>query len=345
MKALVYDGPGEIRWTEKPDPTIQQDTDIIMKVTTTTICGSDTHILKGGVPDTPLGTILGHEGVGVVEAVGPAVRNVVPGDRVLATCVTACGYCRFCTAGQYGQCLNGGWALGHLIDGVQAEYARIPFAQNSTYRIPDSLSDEQVVFLTDILSTGFEIGVLAGQVSPGDTVVIVGAGPVGLSAVLTGRLFSPSNLVVVDLLESRRAKALELGATHAVHPDDAHALIDELTGGLGADVTIEAAGFPAPFELAADLVRSGGRIANIGVHEVPVTLHLEKLWAKQVTITTGIPSTLKIPQLMRAIETGTLDPTVLISHRMPLSETVHGYETFKNAAETGALKVVLTHEH
>lgn len=345
MKALVYNGPQSIEWTERPDPTIEQDTDVIMKVTTTTICGSDTHILKGGVPDTPYGTILGHEGVGVVEEVGPAVSNVVPGDRVLATCVSACGYCRFCTAGQYGQCLNGGWALGHLIDGVQAEYARIPFAQNSMYRIPDALTDEQVVFLTDILSTGFETGILAGDVKPGDTVVIVGAGPVGLSAVLTGRLFSPANLVVVDLVESRRKKALELGATHAVSPEEAHDLVFDLTGGLGADVTIEAAGFPAPFELAADLVRSGGRIANIGVHEEPVTLHLEKLWAKQVTITTGIPSTLKIPQLMRAIETGTLDPTVLISHRMPLAETVRGYDTFKNAAKTNALKVVLTHEH
>ena len=345
MKALVYNGPGSIEWTGRPDPKLEQDTDVIMKVTTTTICGSDTHILKGGVPDTPFGTILGHEGVGVVEEVGRAVRNVVPGARVLATCVSACGYCRFCTAGQYGQCLNGGWALGHLIDGVQAEYARIPFAQNSMYRIPDGLTDEQVVFLTDILSTGFETGILAGQVKPGDTVVIVGAGPVGLSAVLTGRLFSPANLVVVDLVESRRKKALELGATHAVDPKDAKELVLELTGGLGADVTIEAAGFPAPFELAADLVRSGGRIANIGVHEEPVTLHLEKLWAKQVTITTGIPSTLKIPQLLKAIETGTLDPTVLISHRMPLAETVHGYETFKNAAETNALKVVLTHEH
>ncbi|GAA1700226.1 zinc-dependent alcohol dehydrogenase family protein [Microcella alkalica] len=342
MKALVYNGPDSIEWTERPDPKIEQDTDVIMKVTTTTICGSDTHILKGGVPDTPLGTILGHEGVGIVEEVGPAVHNVVPGDRVLATCVSACGHCRFCTSGQYGQCLNGGWALGHLIDGVQAEFARVPFAQNSMYRIPDSLSDEQVVFLTDILSTGFETGVLAGQVAPGDTVVIVGAGPVGLSTVLTGRLFSPANLVVVDLVESRRKKALELGATHAVAPEDAKELVMELTGGLGADVTIEAAGFPAPFELAADLVRSGGRIANIGVHEEPVTLHLETLWAKQVTITTGIPSTLKIPQLMRAIETGSLDATALISHRMPLSETVKGYDTFKNAAKTNALKVVLT---
>lgn len=342
MKALVYNEPGSIEWSERPDPTIQQDTDIVMRVTTTTICGSDTHILRGGVPDTPYGTVLGHEGVGVVEAVGPSVRNVVVGDRVLAACVSACGFCRFCTAGQYGQCQNGGWALGHLIDGVQAEYARIPFAQNSVYRIPDSLSDEQVVFLTDILSTGYETGVLNGGVSPGDTVVVVGAGPVGLATVLTAQLFSPAEIISVDLVESRRKRALELGATHACAPDEAHELVEELTNGLGADVTIEAAGFPAPFELAADLVRSGGRIANIGVHEEPVTLHLEKLWAKQVTITTGIPSTLWVPQLMKAISAGTLDATTLISHRMDLSDVETGYDTFANAAETHALKVILS---
>jgi alcohol dehydrogenase len=342
MKALVYDGPGNLSWADRPDPTIEQDTDIIIRVTTTTICGSDTHILRGGVPDTPHGTVLGHEGVGVVEAVGSAVKNVVVGDRVLAACVSACGFCRFCTAGLYGQCLNGGWALGHLIDGVQAEYARIPFAQNSVYRIPDTLSDEQVVFLTDILSTGYETGVLNGGVAPGDTVVVVGAGPVGLATVLTGRLFSPANVVSVDLVESRRKKALELGATHACAPEEARELVDELTGGLGADVTIEAAGFPAPFELATELVRSGGRIANIGVHEEPAILHLEKLWAKQITITTGIPSTLKVPQLMKAIASGTLDATTLISHRMPLADVVEGYNTFANAAETNALKVLLT---
>jgi len=342
MKALIYDGPGKIRWDVRPDPKIQQDTDLILKVTSTTICGSDTHIIKGGVPDTPYGTILGHEGVGIVEAVGASVRNVVPGDRIMATCVTACGFCRFCTAGQYGQCLNGGWALGHLIDGVQAEYARIPYAQNSVYKIPDNLSDEQVLFLTDILATGYEVGVLMGGVRPGDTIVIVGSGPVGLSAVLTAQLFSPANIVVVDLVESRRKKALELGATHAVGPDEVHAVVNDLTGGLGADVTMEAAGFPAPFELAADLVRSGGRIANIGVHEEPATLHIEKLWAKQITITTGIPSALTVPALMRAISAGTLDPTTLISHRIPLSETVEGYEIFKNAAVTNALKVVMT---
>jgi len=341
MKALIYDEPGKIRWDEHPDPKIQQDTDIILRVTTTTICGSDTHIIKGGVPDTPYGTVLGHEGVGVVESVGNAVRNVVPGDRVLATCVTACGFCRFCTAQQYGQCLNGGWALGHLIDGVQAEYARIPYAQNSLYKIPDALTDEQVLFLTDILATGYEVGVLMGQVRPGDTVVIVGSGPVGLSATLTAQLFSPANIVVVDLVESRRKKALELGATHAVSPEEVHDLVSDLTDGLGADVTMEAAGFPAPFELAADLVRSGGRIANIGVHEEPATLHIEKLWAKQVTITTGIPSALTVPALMKAIAAGTLDATSLISHRIPLNETAQGYEIFKNAAETNALKVVM----
>ncbi len=342
MKGLVYNEPGSITWSDRPDPKIQSDTDIIMRVTTTTICGSDTHIIKGGVPDTPHGTILGHEGVGVVEEVGSAVRSVKAGDRILATCVTACGFCRFCTSQQYGQCLNGGWALGHLIDGVQADFARIPFAQNSTYKIPDALSDEQVVFLTDILATGYEVGVLMGQVAPGDTIVIVGAGPVGLATVLTSKLFSPTNIIVVDLVESRLKKALELGATHAVTPDKAHDIVNSLTDGLGADVTIEAAGFPAPFELAADLVRSGGRIANIGVHEEPATLHLEKLWAKQVTITTGIPSALSVPQLMKAIESGTLDGTTMISHRMPLSDTVEGYNVFKNAATTNALKVVLT---
>ncbi|KAE8765915.1 alcohol dehydrogenase catalytic domain-containing protein [Georgenia thermotolerans] len=342
MKALVYDAPGQIEWREHPDPTIQNDTDIIMRVTTTTICGSDAHIIKGGVPDTPAGTVLGHEGVGVVEEVGASVSNVKPGDRVIATCVSGCGYCRFCTAGMVGQCQNsGGWALGHLVDGLQAEYVRIPFAQNSLYKIPDELDDEQVLFLTDILPTAYEVGILRGEVGPGDTVVIVGAGPVGLSATLTAQLFSPANVVVVDLVESRRAKALELGATHAVSPEAAREVVNELTGGLGADVTIEAAGFPAPFELAAALVRPGGRIANIGVHEEPAMLHLESLWAKQITLTTGIPSALSVPTLMKAIAAGTLDGTTLITHRLPLQEMKQGYEIFRNAADTNALKVVL----
>jgi alcohol dehydrogenase len=342
VKALVYDGPGKIEYREHPTPTLQADTDILMRISHTTICGTDLHIIKGGVPTCLPGTVLGHEATGVVTEVGSSVQNVAVGDRILAVCVSACGYCRFCTAGMYGQCLSGGWALGHTIDGVQAEYARIPFARNSVYKIPESLSDEQVLFLTDILATGYEVGVLKGQVKPGDTVVVVGAGPVGLSVTLTAQLFSPRHLVVVDRVANRRETALKFGATHAVDEHEVHDVVDELTDGLGADVSIEAVGFPDAFELTADLVRSGGRIANIGVHEGPATLHLEKLWAKQVTITTGIPSGLTIPQLLNSISTGALDGTQMITHRMPLDDTEAGYDVFKRAAETGALKVVLT---
>jgi len=341
LKALVYDHPGTIEWRDHPDPVLREGTDIILKTTTTTLCGTDVHVLKGGVPDTPLGTVLGHEGVGVVEEVGSAVRNVKPGDRVLATAMTACGSCRFCTAQLYGSCLHGGWALGHKIDGAQAEYIRIPYAQNSVYKIPPDLTDEQVVLLPCIFITGYDVGVLLGHVTPGDTVAIVGAGPVGLATLLVARLFSPANVVLVDPIESRRKKALELGATHAVTPEEAVATVQELTDGLGADVSIEAAGFPAPFELTVDLVRCGGRIVNIGVHEEPVTLHIEKLWSMGVTLATGIPNGLSIPLLMRAMSSGALDVTGLITHRLPLPEIMQAYDIFRNAAETEALKVVL----
>jgi alcohol dehydrogenase len=342
MKALVYDGPGQIEYRDHPDPGLKDDGDILLRVTHTTICGTDSHIIKGGVPTVQPGTVLGHEATGVVEEVGRSVRNVRPGDRVIASCVSACGYCRFCTVGMYGQCLNGGWALGNTIDGVQAEYARIPFAQNSVHRIPDGLTDEQVLFLSDILATGYEVGVLRGEVRPGDTVVIVGAGPVGLSTVVTAKLFSPRNIVVVERSASRRETALKFGATHAVDESQAAATVAELTDGLGADVTIEAVGYPDAFELTASLVRSGGHIANIGVHEGPATLHLETLWAKQITLTTGIPSGLTIPQLLNSIATGALDATPMISHRLKLDEIMSGYDTFTRSAETGALKVVLT---
>jgi alcohol dehydrogenase len=342
MKALVYDGPGKIDYRDHPDPTIQDDSDILMRVTHTTICGTDAHIIKGGVPTVKPGTVLGHEATGIVEAVGASVRKVKPGDRIIASCVTACGYCRFCTVGMYGQCLNGGWALGNTIDGVQAEYARIPYAQNSVNKIPDALTDEQVIFLSDILATGYEVGVLRGEVRPGDTVVIVGAGPVGLSTILTAQLFSPRHIVVVERSAARRETALQFGATHAVDEGQAASTVAELTDGLGADVSIEAVGFPDAFELTAELVRSGGRIANIGVHEGPATLHLETLWAKQITLTTGIPSGLTVPQLLNSIATGALDATPMISHRMKLDEVMSGYDVFTRAAETGALKVVLT---
>jgi alcohol dehydrogenase len=342
MKGLVYDGPKQIAYKDQPDPQLREDTDLIMRITHSTICGTDAHIIAGGVPTCLPGTILGHEATGIVEEVGASVSNVKAGDRILATCVSACGYCRFCTAGMYGQCLTGGWILGHTINGVQAEYARIPYARNSVYPIPESLTDEQVLFLTDILATGYEVGVLRGKVSPGDTVVIVGAGPVGLSTALTARLYSPQNIVVVERTAARRDFALKMGATHAVTEDEAHDVVNRLTDGLGADVTVEAVGFPEAFELACDLVRSGGHIANIGVHEGPATLHVEKLWAKQITLTTGIPSGLTIPQLMNSIATGALDATPMITHRMSLSEMEQGYDTFLRPSETGAVKVVLS---
>ncbi|HEX7082855.1 MAG TPA: alcohol dehydrogenase catalytic domain-containing protein [Gaiellaceae bacterium] len=342
VKALVYDRPGTIEWREHPDPAIREQTDIILRVTTTTLCGTDVHVLNGGVPDAPPGTVLGHEGVGIVEEVGSAVRNVAPGDRVLATAMTACGSCPFCTARLYGQCVHGGWKLGHTIDGAQAEYVRIPFAQNSVYKVPPELTDEQVVLLPCIFITGYDVGVLLGQVSPGDTVAIVGAGPVGLATTLVAQLFSPATIVAVDPIESRRQKALEVGATHAVSPEEAGAVVADLTGGLGADVTIEAAGFPAPFELAVELVRPGGRIVNIGVHEQPVTLHMEKLWSMGVTLATGIPNGLSIPRLMRAISSGGLDVTSLITHRLPLEKIEEAYDVFTHASETNALKVVLS---
>lgn len=344
MKALVYHGPGEKRWEEMSDPEIVRDTDAVVRVDGTTICGTDLHILKGDVATTEAGRILGHEATGTIVEAGSGVRSFEEGDRVLISCISACGRCRYCRIGHYGQCQDeeGGWVLGHTLDGVQAEYARIPFADNSVHRIPEGLTDEQVIYLTDILSTGMEVGVLRGNVQPGDTVVVVGAGPVGLSAILTARLYSPANIVSVDLSPARRDFAEQFGATHAVEPDDAQALVEGLTDGLGADVAIEAVGIPETFEMCTEIVRPEGRVANIGVHGKPATLHLEKLWIKSITITTGIPDTRVIPQLLKAIEAGTLDPTPFTSHRYAMDDTMEAYDTFERSAETGALKVVLT---
>lgn len=344
MKALVYHGPGEKRWEEMPDPQIVDDTDAIVRVDSTTICGTDLHILKGDVPTTEPGRVLGHEAVGTVVEAGSGVRTVGEGDRVLLSCISACGRCRYCRVGQFGQCQNesGGWVLGHTVDGVQAEYARVPFADNSVHRVPERLSDEQVIYLTDILSTGMEVGVLKGNVQPGDVVVIVGAGPIGLSTILAARLFSPASVVAVDLSPTRQEFARKFGADVAIGPGEAQATVDELTEGLGADVAVEAVGVPETFELCTELIRPGGRVANIGVHGKPATLHLEKLWIKGITITTGIPDTRVIPQLLKAIESGALDPTPFTTHRYAMDETMTAYDTFERSAETDALKVVLT---
>ncbi|MEA2123642.1 MAG: alcohol dehydrogenase [Solirubrobacteraceae bacterium] len=344
MKALVYQGPGERSWDTVDDPSILDPTDAVIRVDTSTICGTDLHILKGDVPETPPGTVLGHEAVGTVEEVGAAVSTVAPGDRVLVSCISACGRCRYCKEAHYGQCLGGGgWILGHTIDGVQAEYARTPFADTSLYKVPDALGDEQVLFLADILPTAYEVGVLNGAVIPGDVVAIVGAGPIGLAAVLVAALLSPSEIVVIDLDDGRLARAREFGASTTINngTDDARARIMELTDGLGADVALEAVGVPQTFELAAELVRPGGHIANIGVHGRSACLHLETLWSRNVTITTGLVDTSTIPQLLKLIGQGRLDPGAMATHRFALGDTMAAYDVFADAAGSGALKVVL----
>ena len=344
MKALVYQGPGQRGWDSVDDPKIIAPTDAIVRIDASTICGTDLHILKGDVPETTAGTILGHEAVGTVVEVGVGVSSVAPGDRVLMSCVSACGRCRYCREGRYGQCLGGGgWIFGHLIDGLQAEYARVPFADNSVYKLADELSDEQALFLADILPTSFEVGVLNGMVAPGDVVAIVGAGPIGLAAILTARLYTPARIVAIDLADSRLQSALRFGADITINNshEDPVALVMELTDGLGADVAFEAVGVPATFELATELIRPGGRIANIGVHGQAVTLHLEKLWIRDVTITTGLVDTFSIPQLLRLITSGRLDPSLFATHRFALEDTMAAYDTFADAANTNALKVVL----
>jgi alcohol dehydrogenase len=347
MKALVYHGPGQRSWEDVPDPVIVDPTDAIVRIDASTICGTDLHILKGDVPEVKPGTILGHEAVGTVVAIGDAVTTLSEGDRVLVSCITSCGRCRFCKEARYGLCTGGGgWVFGHLIDGLQAELARVPFADTSVYKVPDELSDEQVLFLADILPTAFECGVLNGRIEPGDTVAIVGAGPIGLAAIMTAKLFTPGKIVAIDLDDGRLEKALEFGADVAINNgrEDALARVQQLTDGLGADVAIEAVGVPETFELCADLIRPGGRLANVGVHGCAATLHLERLWIRDVLITTGLVDTFTTPKLLKLIAEGRLDPTPFATHRFRLAETEQAYDVFADAARTNALKVVLTAE-
>ena len=345
MKALVFHGPGQKAWEDASKPTILSDTDAIVRVDAVTICGTDLHILKGDVPAVTDGRILGHEAVGTVEAVGAGLNTVKVGDRVLVSCITSCGVCRFCRERRYGQCLGGGgWILGHKIDGTQAEYVRVPFADTSTYQVPAGVADEQILMLADILPTGYEVGVLNGTVQPGDVVAVVGAGPIGLAAIMGARLFSPSHIVAIDLADSRLDAAKQFGADVVVNNsrEDAAAIIAELTGGLGADVSIEAVGVPATFEQAVQLARPGGHIANIGVHGEPVTLHLEELWIRDVTITTGLVDTYTTPTLLRLLINKQLDAGRFVTHHFTLDQFEEAYDVFARAGETGALKVVLS---
>jgi alcohol dehydrogenase len=348
MKALIYHGPGQKAWETKPDPTIIDPSDAVVRIDSSTICGTDLHILKGDVPEVTPGTVLGHEAVGTIVDTGSAVTTFAEGDRVLVSCITSCGRCRFCKEAHYGLCTGGGgWIFGHLIDGLQAEYARVPFVDTSVYKVPEGLTDEQVLFLADILPTAYEVGVLNGKVDAGDTVVVVGAGPIGLATIMTARLYTPACIIAIDLADARLEQARAFGADITINNgrEDALALVTELTHGLGADVAVEAVGVPETFELCTELVRPGGHVANVGVHGHSATLHLETLWIKDVTITTGLVDTFTTPRLLNLIAEGRLDPTPFATHRFALDETLDAYDTFAAAAETDALKVVLEGEH
>lgn len=346
MKALVYHGPGKKSWEEKPKPSLVEPTDAIVKIFKTTICGTDLHILKGDVPEVIDGRILGHEGVGIIEEIGNAVSNLKKGDHVLISCISSCGKCDYCKRGMYSHCEKGGWILGHLIDGTQAEYVRIPFADNSLYKIPEGSDEEALVMLSDILPTGFECGVLNGQVKPGDTVAIVGAGPIGLASLLTAQFYSPAEIIMIDLDDNRLAVSKTFGATQTINSSKENAAqkVKGLTGQKGADVVIEAVGVPATFQLCQELVAPGGHIANIGVHGKSAELHLEKLWAANITITTRLVDTVTTSMLLKTVQSKKLNPNHLITHRFKLSDIINAYDTFSHAEREKALKVILTNE-
>jgi len=343
MKALVYHGPGQRAWETKPKPTIREPGDAVVRITRSTICGTDLHILKGDVPSVTTGRILGHEGVGVIEAVGSSVASFHPGDLVLISCITACGICDFCRRGMPSHCRTGGWILGNTIDGTQAEYVRIPHADTSLYQVSPDLDLEAVVLLSDILPTAYECGVLNGEIKPGDTIAIVGAGPIGLAALLTAQLYSPSAILIIDLDGNRLRMAQGFGATSVINSavDDAVARVLAITDGAGVDLAIEAVGTPAAFDTCQSIVGAGGRIANIGVHGKPVQLHLEKLWDRNIALTTRLVDTVTTPLLLRLMKAGKLRPAGLVTHRFGLDDIMQAYDTFADAAKTSALKVIL----
>ena len=344
MEALVYHGPGKPVWERVKKPRVQEATDAVVRVTTSTICGTDLHILKGDLPAVSEGRILGHEAVGVVDDVGAAVSSFRKGDKVLVSCVTSCGKCDFCKRGMYSHCRNGGWILGNTLDGTQAEYVRIPQADNSLYPLDPNADEEAMVMLSDILPTGFECGVLNGQVKPGDTVAIVGAGPIGLAALITAQFYSPAEIIMVDLDDNRLQVASSFGGTKAVNSTDGKAVekVMELTSGAGVDVAIEAVGMPATFDICQAILAPGGRLANIGVHGKPVELHLEKLWDRNITLTTRLVDTVTTPMLLKLVGSGRLQPKKLVTHRFALGEVLKAYDTFGHAAKERALKVILS---
>jgi len=349
MKALVYHGPGQKSWDEVPDPVIKNPTDVIVRMVATTICGTDLHILKGDVPEVAPGRILGHEGIGVITEVGSGVTQLAIGDRVILSCVSACGSCANCHQGLYSHCLNPegipgiGWIFGYMIDGTQAEYVRVPFAENSVYKVPDGVTDAQGILLSDILPTGFEIGVQYGNVKPGDVVAVVGSGPVGLSAVMTAQLYGPAKVIAIDVDDARLVRAKDFGATDTVNSGDADwkEQVLALTDGAGVDVAIEAVGVPETFTMAVDLVRPGGHVANVGVHGKPAELALNKLWIRNITITTGLVNTNTSAMLLKLLAQHRLPVDKFVTHEFTFDQLEEAYEVFGNAAKHNALKMLI----
>jgi len=343
MKALVFHGPNKLTLEDKQKPDIEKETDAVVRVTTTTICGTDLHILKGDVPTVTDGRTLGHEGVGIVEKVGSEVTGVHEGDKVLISLITSCGRCSFCKKAMYSHCLNGGWRLGNTLDGMQAEYVRVPYADNGLYLLAPEVDEEAAVMLSCILPTGLECGALNGQVKPGDVVAVIGAGPVGLASLLTTRLYSPAEIIMIDLDDNRLKVASSLGATRVVNSADGKAVerIMALTKTAGVDVAIDAVGLPATFDVCQAIVAPGGHIANVGIHSKPVEFHIEKLWASNITITTRLVDAGSTSMLLTMVQSGRLEAKKLVSHRFELAEILKAYETFGNAAKERALKVVI----
>ena len=344
MKALVYGGPGKMSIEERPAPTIQAPGDAIVRITTTTICGTDLHILKGDLPTCKPGRILGHEGVGVIDSIGASVANFKVGDRVLISCISSCGKCYYCRRSMYSHCTTGGWILGNQIDGTQAELVRIPYADTSLYTSDKSIDEEALVMLSDILPTGFECGVLNGRVAPGSNVAIVGAGPIGLATLLTAQFYSPAQLIMIDLDDNRLSVAKTFGATATINSSDGKVAeaVMKLTAGRGVDTAIEAVGIPATFEICEALIAPGGTIANIGVHGQKVDLHLERLWDRNITITTRLVDTASTPMLLEVLRSHRIDPKQLITHRFAFDRILDAYDTFGRAAETKSLKVLIS---
>ena len=343
MKAVVFTDTRSVSVRDVPDAEIEGPTDAVIRVTSSAICGTDLHIMKGDVPTVTNGRVLGHEGVGVIEEIGTGVSNFKKGDKVLISCITSCGKCGYCKKGMYSHCRDGGWILGNKIDGTQAQFVRIPHADNSLYHAPEGVNEEALVMLSDIFPTGFECGVLNGQVHPGDTVAIVGAGPIGLAALLTAQFYSPALLILIDQDENRLQVARAFGATHTINFKDekVEERIKLLTNGEGVDVAIEAVGVPSSFETCQDIIAPGGRIANIGVHGKPALFHLEKLWDRNMTVTTRLVDTVTTPLLLKVLQSGKLDAARLGTHTFTLSDIMKAYDTFGNAAQEKALKVVL----